>query len=141
MPVDMEKIRQKLQFIRQNLRELQQFAEMDLEEFENNSLYEAAATRMLQIAIEALLDICTHIIAREGWGLPKTYVESIEMAAYYGLIPKEFLGTYKAMARFRNRVVHMYDDIEVGEIHKIIINHLDDFQPFMENVIKKYLKA
>jgi len=141
MPVDLEKIRQKLQFMRKNLRELQQFAVMDLKQFENNSLYEAAATRMLQITIEALLDICTHIIAREGWGLPKTYVESIEMAVYHGLIPNDFLDIYRAMARFRNRVVHIYDDIEAEEIHKIIKNHLDDFRPFMENVIKKYLKT
>lgn len=88
-----------------------------------------------------LLDICTHIIAREGWGLPKTYVESIEMAVYHGLIPNDFLDIYRAMARFRNRVVHIYDDIEAEEIHKIIKNHLDDFRPFMENVIKKYLKT
>lgn len=88
-----------------------------------------------------LLDICTHIIAREGWGLPKTYVESIEMAVYHGLIPNDFLDIYRAMARFRNRVVHIYDDIEAEEIHKIIKNHLDDFRLFMENVIKKYLKT
>jgi DNA polymerase-4 len=61
MPVDLEKIRQKLQFMRKNLRELQQFAVMDLKQFENNSLYEAAATRMLQITIEALLDIYNRI--------------------------------------------------------------------------------
>ncbi len=83
---------------------------------------------MLQFIIETFLDICTHMIAREGWGFPKTYVESIEMASYNGLIPNEFLDIYKAMARFPNRVVHMDVDVVVEEIRKIIISHLDGFQ-------------
>ncbi|MGI6285678.1 DUF86 domain-containing protein [Neomoorella humiferrea] len=139
MTVDREKIRQKLQFMRQELRELKKFQGMDLNQFQTNSLYEAAATRMLQVTIEAMLDICAHIIAREGWGLPKSYVETIELVARNGLIPQQFEGTYKAMARFRNRIIHLYDEIEVTEIWNIIQNHLDDFRTFIAAVIQRYL--
>lgn len=111
MTVDREKIRQKLQFMRQELRELKKFQGMDLSQFQANSLYEAAATRMLQVTIEAMLDICAHLISREGWGLPKSYVETVELAVHNGLIPPEMEDTYKAMARFRNRVVHLYDEV------------------------------
>jgi uncharacterized protein YutE (UPF0331/DUF86 family) len=137
--VDREKIRQKLQFMRQELRELKKFQGMDLSQFHSNSLYEAAATRMLQVAIEAMLDICAHIISREGWGLPKSYVETVELAARNGLIPQQLEDTYKAMARFRNRVVHLYDEIDAAEIWNVIQNHLDDFRPFIAAVIRRYL--
>ncbi|QGP91469.1 hypothetical protein MGLY_08020 [Neomoorella glycerini] len=139
MTVDREKIRQKLQFMRQELRELKKFQGMDISQFQSNSLYEAAATRMLQVAIEALLDICAHIISREGWGLPKSYVETVELAARNSLIPQQLEDTYKAMARFRNRVVHLYDEVDAAEIWDILQNHLEDFRPFMAAVIRRYL--
>ncbi|MGB9663282.1 MAG: type VII toxin-antitoxin system HepT family RNase toxin [Moorellaceae bacterium] len=139
MTVDKEKIRQKLQFMRQELRKLKKFQDMNFSQFETNSLYEAAATRMLQVTIEAMLDICAHLVAREGWGLPKTYVETIELVARHGLIPPELIDTYKAMARFRNRVVHLYDEVNSAEIWNIIQNHLEDFKPFIAGIIQRYL--
>jgi uncharacterized protein YutE (UPF0331/DUF86 family) len=125
--------------MRQELRELKKFQGMDISQFQSNSLYEAAATRMLQVTIEAMLDICAHLISREGWGLPKSYVETVELAVHNGLIPPEMEDTYKAMARFRNRVVHLYDEVNAAEIWNIIQNHLEDFRPFMEVVIRRYL--
>lgn len=139
MTVDREKIRQKLQFMRQELRELKKLQGMDLSQFQSNRLYEAAATRMLQVTIEAMLDLCAHIISKEGWGLPKSYVETVELAARNGLIPLQFENTYKAMARFRNRVVHLYDEVDAAEIWNIIQNHLQDFKPFVVAVIQRYL--
>jgi len=137
--VDQEKIRQKLHFIRQQLKELDRFEAIGLDEFLKEPFYEAAATRMLQISIEAMLDICAHVIARLGWGLPKTYVETVEMAARHGLIPKDLTATYKDMARFRNRVVHLYHDIDPKEIWQIAQLHSDNLQPFMTLVVQQYL--
>lgn len=136
--VDQEKIRQKLHFIRQQLKELDRFQAMDQDTFLEEPLYEAAATRMLQVSIEAMLDLCSHIIARKGWDLPKTYVETVEIAAKHGLIPKDLEATYKDMARFRNRVV-LYHDIDPKQIYQIAKLHSDNLQPFIALVIDKYL--
>lgn len=138
MTVDKEKLRQKLQFMRQELRELERFRRMGRDQFKSDSIYEAAATRMLQVAIEALLDACTHVVAREGWGLPKAYAETIEVAAQHGLVPAEMKETYKAMVRFRNRVVHLYDQVDADEVWDIIQNHLGDFKPFIAAMVKRY---
>lgn len=139
MTVDREKIRQKLQFMRRNLRDLDIFNKMDIEEFRSNSINEAAAIRMLQVTIEAMLDICAHVIAREGLGLPKSYGEIIQIAVQYGLIPSDKIETYQKMVRFRNRVVHLYDDVDAKEIYFIIHSRLNDFKPFMATTIKRYL--
>ncbi|NLJ24295.1 MAG: DUF86 domain-containing protein [Firmicutes bacterium] len=47
--------------------------------------------------------------------------------------------TYKDMARFRNRIVHLYDDIDPKEIWRIAQIHSDNLQPFIALVIEKYL--
>ncbi len=102
---------------------------MSTGEFIANKLYYHAAIRMLQITIEATLDICAHAIAREGLGMPKNYAEVVEIAAQEGIIPLEMKDTYKKMARFRNRVVHLYDDVNPEEVLDIINSRLNDFNP------------
>jgi len=139
MTVDRDKVRQKLQLIRSELRELEKFRNMSPEAFQAESHYPAAATRMIQVAIETMLDLSAHIIAREGWGLPKSYREVVLLATEHQLIPKELSETFLFMARFRNRIVHLYDEIKDDEILEFIRRHLDDFRPFMARVIDRYL--
>ena len=136
--VDLSKLRRKLHFIRQQMRNLQRFQEMEIDEFISDPLYEAAAIRMLQVSIEAVLDICSHLSAREGWGLPNSYAEAVALAVENGIIPPELEDNYQAMARFRNRVVHIYDDLDSEEILDIIHNHLEDFNPFLKRVVQRY---
>lgn len=139
MTVDREKIRQKLHFIRSELRELHRLQRMSEGEFKKNSIYPAAAARMLQVTIEAMLDICAHIVSREGWGLPKSYREAVILAAEHGIIPKDMQDTYEQMARFRNRLVHLYDTVDAAEIWNIVQNNLGDLGPFVSEVVKRYL--
>jgi len=139
MSVDQEKIRQKLHFIRENLDRLEQFKGMETENLKSDHIKEAAAIRMLQVVIEAVLDICSHVISREGWGLPKSYLETVELAVQNGLIPREMAQEYKNMAKFRNRVVHLYDKVDTEELTEIIDSHLDDFKPFIRNVLNRYM--
>ena len=110
--VDKMKLREKIKFMRNQISELKELQTMPERVFISDPIYEAAATRMLQISIEAMLDICSHIISREGWGLPNTYTESVELAVKHGLIDPSMEDTYKAMGRFRNRVVHVYDELD-----------------------------
>ncbi len=119
MSVDQEKIRQKLHFIRENLAHLEQFKGMEPGSLKSDHIKEAAAVRMLQVAIEAVLDICSHVISREGWGLPKSYLEAVELAVQNGLIPQEMAQEYKSMAKFRNRVVHLYDKVDTEPYFKL----------------------
>lgn len=139
MTVDLHKVRQKLQYIRSEVRELGRFLDMDEETFLRHPYYAPAATRMLQVAIEAVLDLCAHIIAREGWGLPKSYREIVLLAAQHGLIPAELRDRYVEMTRFRNRVVHLYDDVKDAEVLGFIKEHLGDFRPLVATVARRYL--
>jgi len=41
------------------------------------------------------------------------------------------------MAKFRNRVVRLYDKVDTEELTEIINSHLDDFKPFISNVLNR----
>jgi len=139
LTLDKEKIRQKLHFMREKLRELKRFQDMEIDEFKSDVINEDAALRMLQVSIEAMLDICAHIASREGWDVPKTYADLVSTAARHELIPQSMEDTYKKMVAFRNRIVHLYDDVNTEEILDLINKHLEDFTPFISTVVEKYL--
>jgi len=136
--VDKKKLRHKIQVIRKHKERIEKLEELTLAEFENDDLYEPAAVRMVQVMVESVLDICSHIIAREGWGTPKTFEEIIQIVAENELIDPQKKEDFQNMARFRNRVVHLYDPISPEEIFKIIQDKTSAFDYFISQVVKKY---
>lgn len=135
---DPDVLRQKVQFVRDTLRRLEGVRASGRADFLDDPILQAAATRFLQIGVEAILDAANHVIAREGLGLPKTYQEAVEILIREGILPRERSEDLIRMVRFRNRAVHLYDDIDPGEIWSIIDGHLDDFEVFVRAMAERY---
>jgi len=139
--VDLDKIRVKLQQIRDEVKRLSDIKDRSEAEFLATPFLEPAATRMLQIAIEAMIDIGNHIIAREGLGVPHAYRETIEILVKHGILPASEQQALINMIRFRNRAVHLYDEIDPAEVYRILQNHLPDFERFIRAIVKRYFAS
>ena len=139
--VNHDRIRDKLQSIKDNLSELDQIAKYNIQTFVADTILFHATTRMLQISIEAILDIAQHIVARNHLGTPKTYREAIELLAGVGIVSEEQLPTLLRMIRFRNRVVHQYDDVSREEVYKIATLNLSDFEVFISAIVRYSLEV
>ena len=137
-PVDLTKLRSHIDFVRANLRRLETVHERGREEFLSDDITQAAATRWLQTSIEALVDISNHIIAREGLGVPRAYAETIEILTREGVLPPGRRDALLSMVRFRNRIVHLYDEVSSDEIWSIIDHDLGDFDAFISAIASRY---
>ena len=89
--------------------------------------------------IEAMLDIGSHIVAREGYGIPHTYDNVITLLAGNDVFTTEQAGIYVNMVGFRNRIVHLYDEVEPEIVYELITKSLGDFRDFMVTIIQRYL--
>jgi len=119
-----------------SLKELQKFSEKEyLEEMRN--IY--SGRYLLQISIETCINISNHIISRMNFGLPKEYADTFRLLNKNGVISNDLMDKLILMTRFRNRVVHLYWDIDDSYVFGIINTNLYDIIEF-ENSIKKYLK-
>lgn len=136
--VDKVKLRQKIAFIEKNLRLLEELKEIAFQDFDENSINFNAAVRILQISIEAMLDIANHVVARERLGTPNTYGESFDLLALGKVITTEYAAIAKNMVKFRNRAVHLYMDISEKEVYSILQNNLGDYREFIRQLIVKY---
>lgn len=52
--------------------------------------------------------------------------------AEHGFFDAEHTEKYIVMTKFRNKVVHLYHEIEDKEIYAILQNNLDDFRMFIK---------
>lgn len=90
----------------------------------------------LQTSIQALLDIGSYIIASLGLRTPNTNSEIIEILSEAGYISKDKVETYIKMSQFRNRIVHLYNQIDTKTLYEILMNELDDIKEFYINLLK-----
>ena len=132
--VDESRILHKLQAITDSLSKLEELAQMDRDVFLIDFRSIDSAKYNLQTSIEAMIDICNHIISRKRLRVPATNVESFEVVSEAGLLLADALPVYRSMARFRNRIVHMYDDVDDSQIHEILQTRLDDIRAFVQHV-------
>lgn len=137
--MDVDKLRQKAALLREMLRLLREVRKEGREAFLESSTAEAATTRYLQVAIESMIDVAHHLIARNAWGLPKTYQEAIDLVVREGFLPADRADAFQRLVTFRNRAVHLYDMPEAEEVWDVAENHLEDLEAVVVAVVTKYL--
>ena len=140
LEVDRDKLRQKIQYIRDALRRLEEIRARGESAYLADSLLQAASIRYLQTGIEAMIDAANHIVARQGLGLPLTYAQALELLVREGILPRDRNAVYKEMVKFRNRAVHLYDEIDPGEVYRILENHLGDFEGFIQVIVQRFFE-
>lgn len=134
--LDLEKLRAKSQLIEANLAHLEQLRAYSREDFLADFRNVESAKRLLQVAIEAMIDIVTHILARKRLPTPAGHAEAFTRLADAGLLPQEHIHTYLVMVRFRNRLVHVYAEVIDAEVYRILQSDLGDFRTFLNDLTR-----
>jgi len=131
MEFDQKAIRDRVDIIQQNLVRLEEIRQATWEDFQADYLKVEASKHLLQTAIEAMIDICAHFVARLRLKIPKDSAELIRALEKAGLLSKEHADRYVGMVRFRNLVVHLYAEVDDRQVYDILQNNLDDFRAFI----------
>lgn len=88
----------------------------------------------LQIAIQAALDVASHIVSDRRLGEPRTNRELFDLLHRDGWIDADLTANLRNMAGFRNVLVHGYDDVDLRVVHDVLDGHLGDLTAFIDAV-------
>ena len=91
----------------------------------------------LQIAIQAALDVASHIVSDRRLGEPRTNRELFDLLQQDGWLNEELASTLRNMAGFRNVLVHGYDDVDLEVVTDILSHHLGDLDAFVAAVRRR----
>lgn len=84
----------------------------------------------LQIAIQAALDVASHIISDQRLGEPRTNRELFDLLARAGWIPVSLSDPLRRMVGFRNVLVHGYEVVNLDVVKDVVLHHLSDLTEF-----------
>ena len=99
-----------------------------------------AAESCIRRALEGLLDLGRHILAK-GFGVPTTeYKEIGDKLISYGILSEADGIELKKMAGYRNRLVHFYQEVTEYEIYEICSVHINKVEEILDSIIK-WLRA
>ncbi len=134
MEYDLPRIRERIQYIEASLARLEMLRSLSEERFLGDFRNVESAKHLLQTAIEAMMDIAGHIVARRRLGAPREGAEVFRRLGEAGLLPAERVPTYVRMVRFRNLVVHLYHEVDPRRVYEILQTGLDDLRGFIAEV-------
>jgi uncharacterized protein YutE (UPF0331/DUF86 family) len=70
---------------------------------------------------------------------PETYGDIFEELGKLGAIPQDFVQTMLQMVKFRNRLVHLYWNVDTEQLYEILKERLSDIEKFKDSIVN-YLK-
>jgi uncharacterized protein YutE (UPF0331/DUF86 family) len=94
----------------------------------------------LQIAIQAALDVASHIVSDERFGEPRTNRELFDLLERAGWIEPPLASTLRKMVGFRNVLVHGYDNVDLGVVEDVLEHRLGDLLDFV-GVVRTRMRA
>jgi len=125
---DPELLSKKLAFIETCVAELRRLADPDA--IGTDLRERRFVEHTLQIAIQAALDVASHIVSDERLGEPSTNRELFDLLTRSGWLNTESAGNLGNMVGFRNILVHGYSDVDIAVVRDVLDNHLDDLLEF-----------
>lgn len=139
MAVDIEKIKQRITEIKENIEKIKKYSSLPKKEFWEDERNMLSIKYLLLESIEACGNICVHISAKKLFKASSSFAECFENLYKSKLIKKDLSDKLTKMARFRNILVHRYWQIKDQKILDYAKNSLGDFDQFLKVIIKSIL--
>ena len=136
--VSSEKILQKFTLLEEYLQLLQEISKTPKDHFLRDKILIGSAKYYLQVSIECCLDVANHTIASESFRAPKNYADAFQVLAEQNVLDSELATRLQQMAKFRNRLVHLYGEVDDDFVYKALTEDLKDILRFKKTIVETF---
>jgi len=106
------------------------------ESFLSDTRNAASAESYLRRALEALMDLGRHILAK-GFAKAVTEYKEIPRGLHTeGVLHSTDASLMRELAGYRNRMVHFYDEVTTDELYNICHDQLNDVERILDAILK-----
>ncbi|GAB6058942.1 type VII toxin-antitoxin system HepT family RNase toxin [Desulfonatronum parangueonense] len=130
----------RVQWIETMISQIRALPSGDREHFFSDPRNALACESCLRRALEALLDLGRHLLAK-GFGVAvEEYKEIGTALARHEVITDEQARLFRVMAGYRNRMVHFYHEVSDEELWEICLHHTGDMETVLD-AMKHWIRA
>lgn len=133
--IDEEIITARIAKIREYGRLLTDILRIPKDTFVQEPAYYLQAERLLEVMIQAVLDIGNHVIAGLLLKKPEDYRQVFDILAQNQIISEELLPRLRALVGLRNLLVHEYFEVDHGRLYDEARIGLADFEKFCKAIV------
>jgi uncharacterized protein YutE (UPF0331/DUF86 family) len=130
----------KAELIREMLAAIQTLPLASEAEFSADPRMVAAGESFLRRSLEGLLDLGRHVLAKGFGKVVPDYAAVADELGAQGILPSESAVKLRLMARYRNRMVHFYDDVTPPELYGILTKERQDVEEIL-TAVQRWLAA
>ena len=134
MEINEDKVRKLSHELRKALTRLNVLSSLSQEDFINDPDKVGSAKYHFLVAIEAAIDLCNHIITKNNYRPPEDYADTFRVMGEAKIFDGDFVKDLVGMAKFRNRLVHIYWEVDDELLYKILKTDLGDIERFLEEL-------
>jgi uncharacterized protein YutE (UPF0331/DUF86 family) len=107
-----------------------------MDSFSSDPRNAASAESYLRRALEALMDLGRHILAK-GFGRAVTEYKEIPRELHRkGVLQSTDASLMRELAGYRNRMVHFYDEVTTEELYHICHDQLSDVDTILADLLE-----
>lgn len=137
MPLyDQDKMVKLVSELRKSVARLKSIGQLSFDDFLKDSDKIGSSKYHFIVAIESCIDMCNHVIARNGYRVPDDYGDTFIVMSEAGAFDSKFAEALRNMAKFRNRLVHLYWELDDRQLYDILQTRLVDFKKFLDSLAK-----
>ncbi len=133
--IDADLVAKKLAMIETYVRELDELARPGA--LRTDVREERFVEHTLQIAIQAALDVASHVVSDLRLGEPRTNRELFALLVRGGVLPEALAERLGSMAGFRNVLVHGYGDLDLTVVEDVVENRTGDLLEFVREIRRR----
>lgn len=137
--IDRDRLLGKLDELDGYLRELRSVVPGRFEDYRHIAT-RRACERLIQVAVEAVIDACGILVTGLRLGVPGEEDDLFTKLTQQGVIPEAMAATLRRMKGLRNLLVHEYGRVDDALVFDVVSKRLGDFEGF-KRAILAYLRS
>ncbi len=134
MEINEDKVGKLSYELKKALTRLKALSSLSQEDFVSDPDKVGSAKYHFLVAIEAAIDLCNHIITKNNYRPPEDYADTFRVMGEAKIFDGDFVKNLVSMAKFRNRLVHIYWEVDDELLYKILTMNLGDIERFLKEL-------
>jgi len=136
MTPDKRRVDERIERIETACEALEASTSLSIEQFLASEDVQAATERRLMVAVQAAIDVGSHIVATQGWSTPTAYADVFTELEKHDIVPSDLAARMTMATGLRNILVHDYLDVDPRQIHASLHEDVEDLRAFCTAVIR-----
>ncbi|MGA2929026.1 MAG: DUF86 domain-containing protein [Solirubrobacteraceae bacterium] len=132
--VDPERLARLLQALQTYRDRLATLRDLPAEDYQLDQAF--AGRYLVQASAQAAIDVASHVIASSGWRAPNDFRDAFTVLEEQQVIDAELAERMRALAGLRNRLVHLYADVDDRLVHSSLPEGLDDLSRYAQAIAR-----